>query len=1045
MTAIEQKARTEPRRGARRGVLAAMLALMIGAAMAEPGQPAPGPLAESLAQEACRGAPREDLAPVPGLPPELQVWCAERLAGAIVATRFAARSQVQGESALFDAYQGSREAAALQQRVQCGDPQALQFAPDLAALPCRLSDGGWPHLVVLGGVEYSGQRVLLIAEGPPALLPALVSAMRPGEALAGLAPSDYVAALQDVFGGAVPLASAAEMAAAQGLVQDARTANSQGRYRDAEALFRQALELQTRLLAPSDIAMAETLLDLALNVSNQGRDEEALALFRRAEPVIQVSPNIGDRARFAAYQGYHAANFRRYDDALAFAGGSVGLWRQVVAGPSLNFSMLGERDPAEDPQLAEKGELALALDLQANMALRMELPGLAEAAATEALQILNTAQGGLPRWWKANVLLTLGKVSAANGRLSAAERYLNAALAEQRLVAGDGPQTLRILAALAQAYQREGMNTSAIVTYREMFGLIRSLPPVPEGLISTEDLVPFGLAITAYADALSDEGQRQGLYAEAFDAFQLIRPSVVEQTVARAAARLAVAEPGLASLVDAMHRAERARDVANLALSFETSLPDNQRSRIAEDRLGEARRRAVADLADVQAQLARDYPQYQGLAAPAPLDLLGLRQRLAAGEAVVSFLVGEQASFVQLVRREGVWVARVPAGMDALSESVASLRRALDFQGGSINEFDLRLAHRLYQQLLGPVAEGLTEIDHLVVVPAGPLASLPFALLVASPPGTDAGYEQAAWLAGRMAISHVPSLHSFFTLRTTAASTTPSQGLLALGDPVLTGSRAAGARGVADAAGASAGAGRSGGLSALATSCRTEGPAPAELLRALAPLPDTADELRSVGRIFSAAGQPARVLLRGEATEAQLRAQTLEDYRVLYFATHGLLPGELKCQAEPGLVLTPPTDAAHGRDHDGLLEASEIAALRLNADLVVLSACNTAGSGGRFGGDALSGLAEAFFHAGARGLLVSHWQVPSAATASLMTGLFEVLGPDLDAGAAAALQAAQRQMMRRPDTAHPFFWAAFVMVGDGLAEDRLPLSRGGRP
>jgi CHAT domain-containing protein len=142
-------------------------------------------------------------------------------------------------------------------------------------------------------------------------------------------------------------------------------------------------------------------------------------------------------------------------------------------------------------------------------------------------------------------------------------------------------------------------------------------------------------------------------------------------------------------------------------------------------------------------------------------------------------------------------------------------------------------------------------------------------------------------------------------------------------------------------------------------------------------------------------------------------------------------------------VLTPPSKSIV-RTNDGIFEASEIAALRVNADLVVLSACNTAGAAGRFGGDALSGLAESFFFAGARSLLVSHWQVPSSATATLMSQLFKALGPDLSLGASNSLQSAQRRMISEEKSAHPFFWGAFVLVGDGAADQMLPISRGAK-
>jgi CHAT domain-containing protein len=174
-------------------------------------------------------------------------------------------------------------------------------------------------------------------------------------------------------------------------------------------------------------------------------------------------------------------------------------------------------------------------------------------------------------------------------------------------------------------------------------------------------------------------------------------------------------------------------------------------------------------------------------------------------------------------------------------------------------------------------------------------------------------------------------------------------------------------------------------------------------------------------------------VLGADVAEGPLRARKLDRYRVIYFATHGLLPGELRCQSEPGLALTPPATAATRTDEDGLLDASEIATLRIDADLVVLSACNTGGGDGKFGGAALSGLAEAFFHAGARSMLVSHWQVPSVPTVGLMTGMFERLGATTSGASAEALRQSQLALAQRSETAHPFFWAAFTLVGDGAA------------
>jgi len=201
------------------------------------------------------------------------------------------------------------------------------------------------------------------------------------------------------------------------------------------------------------------------------------------------------------------------------------------------------------------------------------------------------------------------------------------------------------------------------------------------------------------------------------------------------------------------------------------------------------------------------------------------------------------------------------------------------------------------------------------------------------------------------------------------------------------------------------------------------------LLRSLSSLPDTASEIRSVAQSLRSSAITLR--LGADADEEGLRKERLDDYRILYFATHGLLPGELRCQSEPGLVLTPPAAPALSHEQDGLLASSEIAKLSIKADLVVLSACNTATSARGFGGESLSGLASSFFHAGARSLVVSHWQVPSAATSRLMSSMFGGMGENTNLPVDEALRDAQLRLADSPESSHPFFWAAFVIMGDG--------------
>jgi CHAT domain-containing protein len=204
------------------------------------------------------------------------------------------------------------------------------------------------------------------------------------------------------------------------------------------------------------------------------------------------------------------------------------------------------------------------------------------------------------------------------------------------------------------------------------------------------------------------------------------------------------------------------------------------------------------------------------------------------------------------------------------------------------------------------------------------------------------------------------------------------------------------------------------------------------LAKALPQLPDTANEVLAIAEALKA--DETDLKLGISASETTVKQMKLDDYRIVYFATHGLVAGEVekfaKVKAEPALALTlpeMPTDL-----DDGLLTASEVAQLKLNADWAVLSACNTAAEGNP-GAEALSGLARAFFYAGARSLVVSHWEVDSDSTVRLMIGTFEAAARDPKLSHAEALRESMLTMIdnaKSDDDAHPRFWAPFVVVGE---------------
>ena len=181
--------------------------------------------------------------------------------------------------------------------------------------------------------------------------------------------------------------------------------------------------------------------------------------------------------------------------------------------------------------------------------------------------------------------------------------------------------------------------------------------------------------------------------------------------------------------------------------------------------------------------------------------------------------------------------------------------------------------------------------------------------------------------------------------------------------------------------------------------------------------------------------EQGNIYLQEAATERQVKSMDLTPYRVVVFSTHGLMSGDFKGLSEPALVLTPPESPSEL--DDGLLSASEVAGLKLNADWVILSACNTAGADGSPGADGFSGLTKAFFYAGSRTLLVSHWAVDSEATVALTTRMFAEA--DMGVGRAEALRRSMLALADHPTDfrlRHPAMWAPFVIVGEGGASGR---------
>jgi CHAT domain-containing protein len=420
----------------------------------------------------------------------------------------------------------------------------------------------------------------------------------------------------------------------------------------------------------------------------------------------------------------------------------------------------------------------------------------------------------------------------------------------------------------------------------------------------------------------------------------------------------------------------------------------------------------------VDGTLEREFPAYANLANPVPMTVLEIRSVLSEDEALVAAYVGQDSSFAWVITKGGGDWKQLEIKADEVSNMVAALRTQLQFDNDE--KFNPQLSFDLFRRLFGSIETEFRSKSRLSFVFSGALTSLPPNIFVTEDPSGKT-LQEVDWLIRSHALTSLPAVGSLKVLRGKEASSYAPQPLIGFADPIFeteSSKKERAARLIASLAAAN----RSRGQIA-----DTDG-----LVRWLRPLPETADELRRVAASVNASN--AGVILGPEATETKVKNSKLNQFRIVYFATHSLVSGAVeefaKLHAEPALVLTLP-------DHpteldDGLLTASEVAQLKLNAEWVVLSACNTA-SEGQPGAEALSGLARAFFYAGGRSLLVSHWAVETQSAVELMAQTFANIASDPNLSHAEALQQSILTMINNPQHpawVDPKYWAPFVVVGE---------------
>jgi CHAT domain-containing protein/Flp pilus assembly protein TadD len=838
--------------------------------------------------------------------------------------------------------------------------------------------------------------------------------------------------------------------------------DTQGRYTDTEPLYQRALAIEEKA-RPDHPSVATSLINLASLYKSQGRYADAEPLYQRGVAIEEkvlgrdhpsVAISLNSLAELYRYQGRYADAEPLYQRALAILEKALGPDHRNVATVLNNMALLynGQHRYADAEPLYQRAlavyEKALGANHPSvatslnNLAVLYDRQGRgadAEPLYQRALVIREKALGGVhPR--VAESLDNLAELYRKQGHFAAAEPLHQRALAiyEKAL----GPDHLDVAIALnnlALVYADQGRYGGAeplfqrsLVIREKAFG--RDHPSVTDALNNLAwmynrqgryaDALPIlertlsqGTAdkAVAFHVLLASQGQNLISHAQAlaksYEAVQRASSSAAASAVSKLAARFSAGSDELARLV------RRDQDLAAEAESLDkavvafVSKPPAQRSAAPEAEIRQRIESVKVERETLQQTFNQRFPEYVALSKPQPVSLAETQALLLDDEALLVFDFGAKSYAWIITRNDTDWTELKLSASD-LDAQVHTLRTWLT---DPRKRFDPDLSFRIYQATFGAFADKIVLKQRLSIVSNGALTSLPPQLLIASDPAGKK-LKELDWLIRSHAVTVLPSVASLKILRTGSQASSASKPMIAFADPVF--SKAARAQQVT--------------MRSITSFYRGTQVDVAAIGEYLPQLPGTRKEAQQIATDLMA--DPADIKLGLAATETSVKQAKLDQYRIVYFATHGLVAGDLETfamdKAEPALALSIPEKP--NEFDDGLLTASEIAQLKLDADWAVLSACNTA-TEDKPGAEALSGLARAFFYAGARSLIVSHWEVEDEATARLMVGTFRALSRNPKLSHAEALRESMLAMIdaaKSDREANPLLWAPFVVVGE---------------
>ena len=914
----------------------------------------------------------------------------------------------------------------IEQRYACGQPQFTTILDGVPAalMSCTRRQGGWPHVAL---VAASGAGVWY-ADG---VLPALPAVQRAIGVLSGRISASAATSGQSSSADALQASRLAAQAFSSGdigqydtLMLAGARANQAERFAAAESAFRAALTLQNKALGEGNPNTATTLERLALQISNQGRFAEADRLFARAGQLAAKSDDPLAAPRLQHYLALNLINEGKYTEALAQLDRAASGYEQRLPAQVLNAKprrllvvssagfddALANRELLAEPTI--RGALAGAIEVRRYRSVVLRALGKTAEAATaldgaRALAVGNNIREAIE---DGRITRTAGAGDLGRGNAAGAAQLLGTAASTFRTALPRSRPLAETRLLEASAIAESAGLPAALAACQDGTQILRQ-----EALgVSPEVIAPCLDVFAKSADA--DPAHRQELLGAMFESAQLAQGGVTGTQIAQATARLAegARDPKVAEAI--RRRQDVGAELTTLDRARDEKLQSATAAGVTADTAElDARIAATrAALADADAALQAASPNY-GQLVQEVVPASAVLALLQPGEAFVAIDFSRNGGWTFALRDGQITVARVGTDAAGVARLVERIRAGVEPTTDAIPRFDTEAAFALYKDVLGGVAPQLVGMSKLVVAPTGPLLSIPFSILLTGPADANE-LGKAPWLLRQAVIAHVPAAANFVSLRKVAGTSHATQPWFGFGEfrPVT----------LAQAQKSFPGA-----------ECADS----AALFAGLPPLPFASRELDISRQLLG--GRQQDELLGAAFTAPAVLKTSLKNYRVLHFATHALLPAELKCQSEAAIVTSDPlgaVDASHA-----LLTVSDVVGLDLDADTVILSACNSGGGAvsskdetgaGKVAGESLSGLARAFFYAGARSLMVTHWSVNDQTAAYLVVQSMKQVATGL--GVAEAMRTAQLGMLddatgSSAKLAHPFYWAPFAIIGDG--------------